>query len=112
MNNKAKGGVNPGSTDEFFYTRRQKMAKVDVVRATVDNVLDSARCSMCGKRPRNTEAVLRVRDLLDASKVATVIHRRCIEVEFETAVDDLEKDDKRFDEYRDKIADKYGLEIA
>lgn len=83
---------------------------IDCVRAEPSNVLDSARCSICTLKYKKTDAVVRVRNFDDASAPAVTTHRRCMEAMLADSANDEAKDEAAFDEYRDRIADKYGIE--
>lgn len=82
----------------------------DVVRADKDKITSKDRCNLCSKGFKRSDAVIRVRDLQKFSEPGTLFHRRCMEGLLEVSVDDEPKDKKKFDEYRDQIADKYGIE--
>lgn len=89
---------------------RKSKPVTDVVRADKDKVTSKDRCNLCSKGFKRSDAVIRVRDLQKFSEPGTLFHRRCMEGLLEVSVDDAPKDKKKFDEYREQIADKYGIE--
>jgi hypothetical protein len=91
-------------------TKRQKVT-IDVVHATQANVLDSARCQICGGRYSKTDAVIRTRDLNSPHNPAKTIHRRCMEDLLSSSVEDVPKEQSKFEKYRQQVADKHGIEV-
>lgn len=90
--------------------QRKQKPVTDVVRADKDKITSKDRCNLCNKGFKRSDAVIRVRDLQFFSQPGTLFHRRCMEGLLEVSVDDAPKDKKKFEEYREQIADKYGIE--
>lgn len=90
--------------------RSKPKRMTDCVRAD-GTVSNRARCDICKKAYKKTDAVIRVQDLDNFSEDPITYHRRCMENLLAGSVDDKVKDDKRFDNYRKEVADKYGIEV-
>jgi hypothetical protein len=91
--------------------RTRSLFDVDVVHATQANVLDSARCLICKKAYKKTDAVIRSRNLKEPSTPAQTMHRRCVEALLSSSVEDVPKENVKFERYRQQVADKHGIEV-
>lgn len=82
--------------------------KIDVVPAK-GNTTTAAKCVSCGKKPKSTDAVVRIRDINHADREPVIIHRRCMETALVEGAMDEDRLQERFDAYVDEVAEKRGI---